>query len=115
MIPPLLMSETVYAVLCRKVNQSSSEYIFVRGGRRIGESYLARRFKKYVRMAGLDEGLHWHSLRHTHASWLVQCGVSLYEVQKLLGHSSSRVTEVYSHLQPEQLHDTVNRIKLSFN
>jgi site-specific recombinase XerC len=33
----------------------------------------------------------------------VQDGVSLQEVQKLLGHSSSKVTEIYSHLQPEQL------------
>jgi site-specific recombinase XerD len=59
--------------------------------------------------------LHLHSLRHTFASWLVQDGVSLYEVQKLLGHSSIAVTEIYSHLQPEQLHETVNRLKVSLN
>jgi integrase/recombinase XerD len=60
-----------------------------------------------------DKNLHFHSLRHTFASWLVQDGVSLYEVQKLLGHSSIAVTQVYSPLQPEQLHATVNRIRFS--
>jgi len=42
-------------------------------------------------------------------------GATLFEVQKLLGHSSSKVTEVYSHLQPEQMHSTVNRIDLHCN
>jgi site-specific recombinase XerC len=36
-------------------------------------------------------------------------------VQKLLGHSNIAVTQVYSHLQPEHLHDTVNKITVSLN
>ncbi len=46
---------------------------------------------------------------------LVQDGVSLYEVQKLLGHSNIAVTQVYSHLQPEGLHATVNKISVQLN
>jgi len=53
--------------------------------------------------------------RHTFASWLVQAGVSLYEVQRLLGHSSPTVTQVYSHLKPDQMHDTVNKISIPMN
>jgi site-specific recombinase XerD len=71
--------------------------------------------KKAVRAAGLDDRLHFHSARHAFASWLVRAGVSLYEVQKLLGHSSPTVTEVYSHLQPEHLHGRVNKITVSMN
>lgn len=44
-----------------------------------------------------------HCLRHSYASALVNSGRSLYEVQKLLGHSSLRVTERYSHLSNEAL------------
>jgi integrase len=44
-----------------------------------------------------------HDARHTYASWLVQAGVSLYQVQKLLGHSSVTMTERYSHLAPDHL------------
>jgi integrase len=49
----------------------------------------------------------WHSLRHTHASWLVQGGVSLYVVQKMLGHSRISQTERYSHLHQDTITDAV--------
>ena len=48
--------------------------------------------------------------RHTFASWLVQKGVSIFEVSKLLGHSDIRVTEIYSHLRAEDLLNSVNKL-----
>jgi len=42
-----------------------------------------------------------HDCRHTCASWLVQEGVPLYEVQALLGHESVTTTQRYAHLQPD--------------
>lgn len=41
-----------------------------------------------------------HACRHTCASWLVQDGVPLYDVQVFLGHSDSKMTQRYAHLQP---------------
>jgi site-specific recombinase XerD len=49
-------------------------------------------------------------LRHTFATWLVQNGASIYEVQKLLGHSDIKTTQIYAHLMASELHTTVNRI-----
>jgi site-specific recombinase XerD len=95
--------------------KSTSEYVFTLNDKQINAGWVTHRFKKYIRRAGLNDRLKFHSLRHTFATWLVQRGSTLFEVQKLLGHSSSAVTEMYSHLQPEQMHSTVNRIDLNLN
>lgn len=42
-----------------------------------------------------------HHCRHTAASWLVQAGVPLYDVQRLLGHESFQTTQKYAHLAPD--------------
>jgi integrase len=52
--------------------------------------------------AGLSE-VRIHDLRHTYASLLINNGVSLYEVQELLGHSSVAMTQRYAHLAPNKL------------
>jgi len=57
--------------------------------------------------AGLPK-LRIHDLRHQFASLLVNAGRSLYEVQKILGHSSHSVTERYAHLDKKSLMDAAN-------
>jgi len=49
-----------------------------------------------------------HDLRHSFASFLVNSGRSLYEVQRLLGHYDPKVTMRYAHLSPEALIDAAN-------
>lgn len=51
----------------------------------------------------------WHTLRHTFASLLAQSGVSIYKIAKWLGHSTTRTTELYAHLQPNSDSD-INRL-----
>ena len=52
--------------------------------------------------AGLSD-VRIHDLRHSFASFLVNAGCSLYEVQKILGHASVVMTQRYSHLSQESL------------
>ena len=52
--------------------------------------------------AGLKD-VRMHDLRHSFASFLVNAGCSLYEVQKILGHASVSMTQRYSHLSQDSL------------
>ena len=67
---------------------------------------VRRRLKKVVDRCGFPDA-NIHTLRHTYASHLVQRGVSLYVVSKLLGHSSIKTTEIYAHLAPSSYHEAV--------
>ena len=107
------MTEELLRILVeRKKNvHSESEFVFPnRHGRKLNAGLVERKFKEAVRLAGLNDKLHFHSLRHTYASALVSSGVSLYAVGKLLGHSQSRTTEIYAHSVPRQLHNEVKKL-----
>jgi site-specific recombinase XerD len=54
----------------------------------------------------------FHSLRHSGATWLVQAGVSIYTVSKILGHASVSTTQIYAHYEPDQYHNAVNSVQL---
>ena len=59
------------------------------------------------RSAGLPF-LRIHDLRHQYASFLVNSGRTLYEVQQILGHSDPSVTQRYAHLSSKALQDAAN-------
>jgi site-specific recombinase XerD len=59
------------------------------------------------RLAGLPD-VRIHDLRHTFASTLVNRGVALYEVQKLLGHANIKTTERYAHLAQGRLQESAS-------
>jgi integrase len=51
-----------------------------------------------------------HDLRHSYASFMANSGRSLYEIQQLLGHADSRVTQRYSHLTSKTLHEASSTV-----
>ena len=55
--------------------------------------------------------LHWHDLRHEHASRLVERGVPLAQVRDLLGHASILTTERYDNQKLEALQAAVERLE----
>ncbi|WP_222519353.1 site-specific integrase [Spiribacter salinus] len=61
------------------------------------------------RRAGLSD-VRLHDLRHSFASFLVNSGRSLYEVQALLGHSNPQTTMRYAHLSQDSLQRAVETV-----
>jgi len=74
-------------------------------GERLGD--VKKGFNAACRRAGIED-FHFHDLRHTFASHLVMKGANLKAVQRLLGHSDSKMTDRYSHLSPDHLRESVN-------
>lgn len=62
--------------------------------------------------AGLPH-LRLHDLRHQFASFLVNAGHTIYEVQKILGHSDTKVTERYAHLSLSTLQAAANSASMA--
>ena len=59
--------------------------------------------------AGLARRVTPHMLRHTAATLLIETGVDIRFVQRLLGHSSIATTEIYTHVSDEALRATLER------
>jgi site-specific recombinase XerD len=76
----------------------------------INQQFISHKTKKLVRLSKINPKLNFHSLRHTFASWLVQKGVSLYEVSKLLGHADIKTTQIYAHLRSDDLRNAVEML-----
>ena len=91
------MIKRVQAVFQRKLQTRTSEYLFTSndGGPRRNNNIAIR--KAYKR-AGLHDCT-IHTLRHTHATRLVQSGLSIYEVRSVLGHTDIKTTMRYAHLE----------------
>lgn len=94
-------------ILTERQIGNQSDYVFTYLNLPIKQQFISHKFKKLIKNTTLNSRLNFHSLRHTFASWLVQRGVSIYEVSKLLGHSDIRVTQIYTHLKPENLRNAV--------
>ena len=88
--------------------------LFISG--RSGEAFttIAKQWDRIRKLAGLAH-LRLHDLRHQFASFLVNDGRTLYEVQVILGHSSSKVTERYAHLSTKTLQDAANSASARLN
>lgn len=83
------------------------DYLFnsAKTGNHLG--HVHKVWDRLRKKAGMPH-LRLHDLRHQYASFLVNSGRTLYEVQKILGHSSHSVTERYAHLSSKSLMDAAN-------
>lgn len=80
------------------------DFVFVtKGGNPLDRVTAWRRVKALALRAGISAKISPHTLRHSFASHLVAGGADLRAVQEMLGHASIRTTEVYTHLDADQV------------
>jgi len=108
----LFMTDRAHRILRRRFDNKNNLYVFTnkKGGPR---GYASLAIKKAFKRAGLDDCT-IHSLRHTHATRLIQNGMSIYEVKEILGHSDIKTTMRYAHLEQRDIsskaRDVINQI-----
>jgi len=108
----LYMTDRVYEILKRRAANDPNRWLFEnkKGGPR---GYASQAIRKALRKAGLGD-CRIHTLRHTHASRLIQNGLSVYEVREVLGHTDIKTTMRYAHLETRQVtsraRDVINRL-----
>jgi integrase len=99
----------------RKNNALPEAFVFINPitGRHYTQTKMEEIWCQVRKDAGIGDELRlYDATRHSYASQLVNRGVSLFTVSRLLGHSTTKVTEKYSHANIEALKTEVSRITL---
>src|SRR5690554_2377090 len=82
-------------------------------GQKTGKKYsptsIQEVLKKSVKKAGIKKKVTLHWLRHSYATHLLESGTDLRYIQELLGHSSSKTTEIYNE---SKAHLTICKIEM---
>jgi integrase/recombinase XerD len=77
------------------------------GGKYSGQS-ISKILHKAVESSGLKKHVTPHTLRHSFATHLLEQGVDLRYIQEILGHESSKTTEIYTHVSNSELGKIIN-------
>ncbi|MBC3916116.1 tyrosine-type recombinase/integrase [Undibacterium sp. CY18W] len=87
--------------------------LFLNGlGRPANEQYIRRIVRTFAKDAQLDRRVTPHMLRHTAATQLLEAGVDIRYVQKVLGHGSITTTEIYTHVADHALRTEISRANI---
>jgi len=102
----ITLSEKVTGLIDAYLTRYKPEKYLFEGqyrGTRYSTSSLDKVFKDAAAKAGLNRDISLHGLRHSYATHLLESGTDIRYIQELLGHKSSRTTEIYTHVTTQSI------------
>ena len=103
------LSEGVLQLLDSIPQGESGEHVFANPKTKKAYVSIFHSWNTARKSVGLGD-VRIHDLRHSFASFLVNAGRSLYEVQKILGHTQIKTTQRYAHLSQDTLIEAANAV-----
>lgn len=99
------LGELLELYIKRRMNYPSEveNLLIAPTGRRAGPDYIRRKLHKLTKEVGITQRLTPHMFRHSAATLLLENGVDIRFVQRLLGHASLSTTEIYTHVSENSL------------
>ena len=98
-----------YVKAREQLRLSHSRLLFNRRQLPLTTAAVRGRLRTAAREAGLSSAVTPHMLRHTAATQLIEAGVDIRYIQRLLGHASLTTTEIYTHVSDQALRQAVTK------
>jgi len=85
--------------------QTGSEIFLSKWGKKLTTTRIWQIVKQRAKLAGIEQNVYPHLLRHSFATHLLGNGADLRVIQELLGHADISTTQIYTHVDQKQLRD----------
>ena len=107
-----LLSSKILNLLREYYKEYKPEIFLIEGekGGKYSATSISKILKKSASKAGIKKNVTPHMLRHSFATHLLEQGTDLRYIQELLGHNSSKTTEIYTHVSKKAIDKIVNPI-----
>ena len=89
--------------------KTGSEVFLSKWGKRLTTTRIWQIVKERAKLAGIEQNVYPHLLRHSFATHLLGNGADLRVIQELLGHADISTTQIYTHVDQKQLRDVHRR------
>lgn len=103
-----------YLTIRPKIKDEDALFVSTRN-KRISNRAIQHMIEKYLYLAGFDTSIYSpHKLRHTAATLMYKEGVDIRTLQKVLGHQSVATTQIYTHVEDQDVKNAVQKNPIDF-
>ena len=103
------LSKYINGVRKRNPGHASNFLFLNKQGHPVSRVYFFKQVKNYAVLAGIDDAISPHTLRHCFATHLLENGAELRAVQEMLGHSKISTTQVYTQVSTKRIISAYDR------